>query len=275
MAGTNVVLTDTIPASVVPDIDKGVWTPFGQSTGKQILLTDTGYESNSNDVALSVINNVLTFKIKNVPAGAGGVGTNGGLLALRVKATSTVVGGDVITNTASYTYENGIKTISKTTNTLSYIFPNRSVTISQGLTASAYAGSEISLPATITNTGDIDEQFSLYLANGSPLENLVFTIDTNNNGIIDPEETQTIAPNGLTPVINPNGALNIVATGNIPANVSVGSEQKYYIHARIPGNQNITAWNTNTFTINELANVKVSKSLGILEFLELSYMYLK
>lgn len=154
------------------------------------------------------------------------------------------------------------------------INPVYTVTISPGITSSASPGEAITIPAKITNNGNIDTTYSLYQANDDTLTDLKFIVDTNENGIIDADETQIILPLGVTPIVKAGESISIIATGNVSENATIGSQQKYSIHAKVPVN-NTVVWNDNIFNIVEVANVQIVKVLEKLEHTEHLYMYLK
>ncbi|WP_300328896.1 hypothetical protein, partial [Fusobacterium sp.] len=181
---TNVTLTDTLANNIAPDIDTAVWFPIGSSVGKNVPLSATGYEAIANDVDVSVVNNILTLKLKNIPA-FHNENTEGGILHLRVRPTSNLASGTVITNKASYTYDNGNGTlVSKDTNTASYTIPAKySVKIDSDITDNFARGALFTIPQTIENIGNIKDTYEIKLVDGTHIGNPIFYLDTNGDGI--------------------------------------------------------------------------------------------
>ncbi|WP_300357671.1 hypothetical protein [Fusobacterium sp.] len=190
---TNITLTDTLPAEVAPDLSTAVWFPIGSSVGKSIPLTATGYEDASNDVDVSVVNNILTLKLKNVPA-FHNENYEGGILHLRVRPTTQLASGTVLSNTASYTYDNGNGTlVSKDTNTVTYTIPAKHlVKIDADITDNFARGALFTIPQTIENIGNIKDTYDIKLVDGTHIGNPIFYLDTNNDGIRQANETTVI-----------------------------------------------------------------------------------
>ena len=187
---TNVTLIDNLPPEVAPDVNTAVWFPIGSSTGKSVPLTATGYEDASDDVDVSVVNNILTLKLKNVPA-FHNENYEGGVLHLRVRPTTQLASGTVLSNTASYTYDNGNGTlVSKDTNTVTYTIPaEHLVKIDADITDNFARGALFTIPQTIENIGNIKDTYDIKLVDGTYIGNPIFYLDTNNDGIRQIDET--------------------------------------------------------------------------------------
>ena len=190
---TDITLTDTLASNITPDIDTAVWFPIGSSVGKNVPLSATGYEDNSNDIDVSVVNNILTLKLKNIPA-FHNANYEGGVLHLRVRPTSELASGTVITNKASYTYDNGNGSlISKDTNTVSYTIPAKySVKIDSDVTDNFARGALFTIPQTIENIGNIKDTYEIKLVDGTYIGNPIFYLDTNGDGIRQINETTVV-----------------------------------------------------------------------------------
>lgn len=208
---TDVTLTDTLPSNIVLDKNMGVWFPVGSNVGKEIPISATGYENNSDDIDFSVVNGVLTLKVKNVAANHTG-NDAGGVLHLRVKPKESELGGTIISNTASYTFDNGTGTmVTKDTNTASYTIPvKRTVTIANDLSETFARGALFTIPQTIENIGNIKDTYMLSIENGIYIENPIFYLDTNGDGIKQDSENIVITE---TPELNPGEKYNIILAG--------------------------------------------------------------
>ncbi|MCJ8342692.1 MAG: hypothetical protein MJH09_07575, partial [Cetobacterium sp.] len=104
--GTNLVLTDNLPSTVVLDDTVGVWRNFGSTASQQVTVADDGEEANASGITFKVVNHQLTATVANIPAGV--ISANsGGEFHLRVKPAPGVVGGEQISNEGVYSYNNG------------------------------------------------------------------------------------------------------------------------------------------------------------------------
>lgn len=142
------------------------------------------------------------------------------------------------------------------------INPVNAVTISPGVSGSAFPGEEIMFPVKITNKGNVDTKFSVYRETEDDLLDLKFIIDDNKNGILDDGETTEIQPAGLTPTVKFGESISLITVGKVPDGAVAKSVEKYVIYAKATGNNEVVAFNTNSFTIKEFANVKIVKSIG-------------
>ncbi|WP_291255335.1 hypothetical protein [Fusobacterium sp.] len=208
---TNLTLTDTLPSNIVLDKNMGVWFPVGSSVGKEVPITATGYEDNSDDIDFSVVNGVLTLKVKNMIANHTG-NDAGGVLHLRVRPKDGELGGTIISNTASYTYDNGVGAmVTKDTNTASYTIPvKRAVTIANDLSETFARQALFAIPQTIENIGNIKDTYTLSIEDGIYIENPVFYLDTNGDGIKQDSENVVVTE---TPELNPGEKYNVILTG--------------------------------------------------------------
>lgn len=152
------------------------------------------------------------------------------------------------------------------------INPVYSVAMSPGITSSGLPGERITFPAKITNKSNIAVPLAVYLANGDNLLNVTYTIDTNGNGILDDGETTVLPTSTLTgvglegtttPVLPVDGEISLIVTGTIPTGAPVGSTKEYVVHGRILEGDNVVAYTPTYFLIKGLANVVVTKTIGI------------
>lgn len=208
---TNITLTDTLASNIVLDKNVGVWFPVGSTVGKEVPITATGYEDNSDDIDFSVVNGVLTLKVKNMIANHTG-NDAGGVLHLRVRPKDGELGGTIISNTASYTFDNGIGTmVTKDTNTVSYTIPvKHAVTIVNDLSETFARGALFTIPQTIENIGNIKDTYTLSIENGIYIENPVFYLDTNGDGIKQESENIVVTE---TAELNPGEKYNVILAG--------------------------------------------------------------
>ncbi|WP_426710457.1 hypothetical protein [Cetobacterium sp. SF1] len=163
--------------------------------------------------------------------------------------------------TLSYTDTNG-QTVTVTSNTIVVTVNTVKDVSVTPVTAnySARAGQNVSFPVTITNTGNIADIYRVYTANDSDLPNLVFTIDTNGNGVLDAGEVTTIQPYGVTPSVAAGGSLKLIVTGTIPTTAVNGTILSSIVHGKSTTLDTVVAWSENRFTIADVANVVVTKT---------------
>ena len=223
VAATNVVLTDNLSSIIAPDISTGVWFPYGATTGKSVTIAADGYEAISNDVDFSVVNGVMTLKIKNVPANQT-ADSLGGILHLRVRPQAGTTGGTTITNTASYTFENGAgATVSKNTNTVVYTVPVKyALTLEADMTKELLKGFLFDIPQVIENTGNVDDTFTLSVVDTTHINNPVFYLDDNGDGVRQENENTVVTE---TTLLQPGQTFKFFLNGRIedtaPANMTI------------------------------------------------------
>jgi uncharacterized repeat protein (TIGR01451 family) len=136
---------------------------------------------------------------------------------------SGVSAGTLIQNTASATYSSGSGSTTVQSNTVS-VTVNQLIDVAvAGLNSSPVtATATATLSYSVTNSGNGNDSFNLTVdpnLPGNPFVGTVQTIavDTNNNGQFDSGVDQTISAGGATPVIAPDGSLNILVVVALPA----------------------------------------------------------
>ncbi|WP_297406383.1 hypothetical protein, partial [uncultured Cetobacterium sp.] len=263
---TDLVITDTLPNNVEPDITTGVWFPFGQTTGKSVTNADDGYEAISDDVDFSFVNGVLTLKVKTITPGAGIPGTNGGTLHFRVRPVAGTTGGTVIENTASFIYNNSSAVTSpENTNTATYTTTTTfGVDLTADLSINLARREDFSIPQTVTNTGSTNDSFTLSLADDTYVENPSFILDDNNDGIRQLNENTVITS---TTSIAPNATFKFFLKGRWSDNAPSGNSFKI-IATSVGDNQfsDLSLITVNSFTagaaVDLLANLTINSAPG-------------
>ncbi|MGX6591081.1 beta strand repeat-containing protein [Cetobacterium ceti] len=261
VAATDLVITDIIPNDLEFDTTGGIWTPINSTTTKNVTYTDDGPEATSNDVELKVVNGVLTLKVLNVAANFDG--TTGGKLVFRMKPKAGVAPGTKITNVASYVYNNGSTTTTpKNTNFLVYQVPSvaEGVEIINDETLSAAAGDYITIPQTVINRGQADDQYNLSVEQNANIVNVKFYVDENGDGIKNSNED---TPIGVTPIINEGESINILMVGQVAGGTPLGT-QTFRIYARsINFNQSdFSDITLNVFQAGELVTISPEKTIS-------------
>ncbi|MCJ8342975.1 MAG: hypothetical protein MJH09_09045, partial [Cetobacterium sp.] len=121
-SATDIILTDNLPNGIVPDSTDGRWFPASGGS-KNVSLAANGYEPNSDDIDLSVVNGVMTLKLKSLAVNANAT------LHLRVRPIAGVAPGTDLSNTANYNFkdQDGNNQVNKTTNTVTYTVPSQAL----------------------------------------------------------------------------------------------------------------------------------------------------
>lgn len=213
-AASNVILTDTLPVGIEPVGSTAVWNPILSATNKGITYAADGLEVPSNEVDLQYVSRVITFKILNVQANIT-TASVGGVLTLTVAPTGTPVSGTVFSNTGSFVYNNGFAVTSPaTTGTAVYTVPVvKSVTVTNNMSLQLLQGDTITIPQTLTNTGNTADTYNLSLSNTIDITGTVFYLDTNGDGIRQAGET-TVLSNPLASLA-PGATVKFFAVGEV------------------------------------------------------------
>ncbi|WP_426710461.1 beta strand repeat-containing protein [Cetobacterium sp. SF1] len=163
--------------------------------------------------------------------------------------------------TITYTDTNG-QNVTVTSNTVVFTVNTvRGVSVTPTTANySARAGQNVSFPVTITNTGNVADTYKVYTANDSALPNIIFTVDTNGNGVLDAGESTVIPAYGVTPSIASGASLKLIVTGTIPTTAVNGTILSSIVHARSNTDSGAISWSENRFTIADVANVIVNKT---------------
>lgn len=256
----NIVLTDNLPATIELDGETGVWVPFHREVRRSITVAEDGYEANANQVDFSVVNGVMTLKIKTVPAGEN-VTFAGGYLHFRVRPKEGVAGGTAITNTASYTFDNGTGVnVNKNTNTVVYTVPQKyGVTLDADMTKEIEKGAAFTIPQVVRNTGNTDDTYTLSVSDITNINNLVFYLDDNGDGIRQETENTVITE---TTVLQTNEEFKFFVTGEIkpmaPDNLILTIKATSKTDAEVKDKSIITIVTTTQLK----ANIIVTKGIG-------------
>lgn len=154
--GSNLVIMDTLPNEVELDDTVGVWKNFGSTTSNPITIGDDGEENNLPGITFKIIDGVMTGTVASVPAGVT-LGNNGGEFQIRVRPKPGVTSGTVITNTGTYTYDNGDgANIEKTTVNADYTVPAQAIVgVEKKATIDPNNSGQFIYTFKITNTGSL------------------------------------------------------------------------------------------------------------------------
>ncbi|SKA02905.1 conserved repeat domain-containing protein [Cetobacterium ceti] len=260
--GQSLTITDNLPANAVPDISSGVWVPFGSSSGVSITNADDGPEANASGVTFKVVNNVLTFTLNTVPGNVTAQSV-GGYLALRMRPASGTAPGTVITNVASYTYDNGnFITLPVNTNSLDYTVPQAGVDVrvDPDVTRDAALGEQLVIAQTITNQGTNADTYNLTVQNAEEIDNVKFYVDANGDGIRQVTETTEVT---TTPSIAAGGTYKFFMVGRVNAGTTVGAHN-FRIYATSTTSSSIFDWSEITLNVYQAgATVQLSPEVTL------------
>ena len=169
--------------------------------------------------------------------------------------------GTSIGNQASATYVDGSNvTRSVSSNVVSTIVQQvAALTITQDLAKTAAAGTQVSYPVTLTNTGNGPDTFGLTQTNtGAFVFNSVsFYADANGDGVAD--NTTAITSTGN---LTPGAVFRFVAIGNVPTSAVSGNGNSLVITANSGFAPAVSAFVTDTTTITANAVINVSKTMS-------------
>ena len=139
--------------------------------------------------------------------------------------------------------------------------PLEALTLTASQTLLRAAGGAVSLPHSLTNTGNTVSTYTLNFANlgadNYDVGGLTLTVDLNSNGQADPGEPTLIS--GATVSLAPGAAINLVLSGTIPTAVSVGNNARVLLSATTTL-QGLVASNTDTIQIANSAQFQLSKT---------------
>ena len=171
--------------------------------------------------------------------------------------------GTSIGNQASATYLDGSNvTRSVSSNVVSTIVQQvAALTITQSLSKTAAAGTQVSYPVTLTNTGNGTDSFGLVPTNSGgftfPAGAVIFYADANGDGVAD----NTTAIN-TTGNLTPGAVFRFVAIGNVPTTAASGNVNSLVITATSGFASAVSAFVTDTTTITNNAVINVSKTMS-------------
>lgn len=182
------------------------------------------------------------------------------LMAGTVRA-ATPLAGTSIGNQASATYVDGSSvTRSVSSNVVSTVVQQvAALTLTQDLSKTAAAGTQVSYPVTLTNTGNGTDSFSLTQSNGTAFafNSVTFYADANGDGVAD----------NTTPITNtgslaPGAVFRLVAVGNVPTTAANLAVNSLVITATSGFATTVSAFVTDTTTITSNAVVNVTKTMS-------------
>ena len=171
--------------------------------------------------------------------------------------------GTSIGNQASATYVDGSNvTRSVSSNVVSTIVQQvAALTITQSLSKTAAAGTQVSYPVTLTNTGNGTDSFGLVPTNSGgftfPVGAVIFYADANGDGVAD--NTTPITSTGS---LTPGAVFRFVAIGNVPTTAASSNVNSLVITATSGFAPAVSAFVTDTTTITANAVINVSKTMS-------------
>ena len=179
-------------------------------------------------------------------------------------AFAAPLAGTNIDNQARATYfdtDNGFNSTILSNLVRVVVQPQEALTLVASQTILRPAGGVVSLPHSLTNTGNTISTYTLNFANlgadNYDVGSLTLTVDLNSNGQADPGEP-TLA-NGATISLAPGAAINLVLSGTIPNAVTVGNNAQVLLSATTTL-QGLLASNTDTIQVANSAQFQLSKA---------------
>ena len=168
--------------------------------------------------------------------------------------------GTSIGNQASATYVDGSAvTRSVSSNVVSTLVQQvAALTITQSLAKTAAAGTQVSYPVTLTNTGNGTDTFALSQTNtgGFLFTSVSFYADANGDGV--PDNTTPITTTGS---LASGGVFRFVAVGNVPTTAS-SPQVNTLVITGTSGFAAVSAFVTDTTTITSNAVINVTKTMS-------------
>ena len=169
--------------------------------------------------------------------------------------------GTSIGNQASATYVDGSAvTRSVSSNVVSTIVQQvAALTITQNLSKTAAAGTQVSYPVTLTNTGNGPDTFGLSQTNAGTFAftSVSFYADANGDGVAD--NTTLITSTGN---LAPGAVFRFVAVGNVPTTAPTGAIDTLVITATSGFAPAVFAAVTDTTTITANAVINATKTMS-------------
>ncbi|MCJ8343219.1 MAG: hypothetical protein MJH09_10310, partial [Cetobacterium sp.] len=173
----------------------------------------------------------------------------------------------------TYTNTNNIETVVDSNIVIVKINEIRSISLNPKITNySASPGENIFFPIKISNTGNIEDTYKVYLETNGTLKNISFTVDKNKNGIIDGDENIILKSFDNLPILGAGEDIYLIVKGEILSTTLIGSIQKYIFHGQSINNTEIKEESINNFLIADVADIEVIKKFGEIQGNELTYI---
>jgi uncharacterized repeat protein (TIGR01451 family) len=133
------------------------------------------------------------------------------------------------------------------------------LTLQQNLSKTVTAGSQVSYPLTLTNTGNGTDSYNLTQTQTGAFAftSLIFYADANGDGVAD----NTI-PITVTTALTPGGVFRFVAVGNVPTTATSGQVDTMLVAAASILTPATTAVVTDITTVTANAVINVNKSMS-------------
>lgn len=133
------------------------------------------------------------------------------------------------------------------------------LTLTSGLSKTVTAGSQVSYPVTLTNTGNGTDSYNLTQTQSGAFAftSLTFYADANGDGVAD-----NTTPITSTTVLAPGAVFRFVAVGNVPTTATNAQVDTMVITAASVLTPATTATVTDTTTVTTNAVISVNKSMS-------------
>ena len=133
------------------------------------------------------------------------------------------------------------------------------LTLQQGLSKTVSAGSQVSYPLTLTNTGNGTDTYNLTQTNSGAFvfTSVTFYADANGDGVAD-----NTTPITSTTALAPGGVFRFVAVGNVPTTATNLQVDTMVVTGASVFTPATTASVTDTTTITSNAVINVNKSMS-------------